>query len=130
MSDFQGVWFLLSWLHSWPYPLSASQKLDINITPRLPSDYINYLENPLEIINNAEKAAEEDIWALIQFTESLRRQYGKEPRSMAVLLKKLYVRRMADDLGITRIYVSVMGTSFWLFFPQLAREEQSRLERA
>ncbi|KAK9108646.1 hypothetical protein Syun_024657 [Stephania yunnanensis] len=81
-------------------------QLDINITPRLPSDYINYLENPLEIINNAEKAAEEDIWALIQFTESLRRQYGKEPRSMEVLLKKLYVRRMAADLGITRIYTS------------------------
>ncbi|KAK9163153.1 hypothetical protein Syun_004055 [Stephania yunnanensis] len=42
---------------------------------------------------------------------------------MEVLLKKLYVRRMATDLGITRIYVSVMGTSFWLFFPQLVRNK-------
>jgi len=40
----------------------------------------------------------------MQFTENLRRQYGKEPRSMEILLKKLYLRRMAADLGITRIY--------------------------
>lgn len=81
-------------------------QLDINITPHLSSEYINYLENPIELINNAEKAAEQDIWSLMQFTEQLRRQYGKEPRSMEVLLKKLYVRRMAADLGIKRIYTS------------------------
>ncbi|KAK9272159.1 hypothetical protein L1049_002530 [Liquidambar formosana] len=81
-------------------------KLDININPHLPSEYINYLENPMEIINEAEKAAEKDIWSLMQFTENLRRQYGKEPYSMEVLLKKLYVRRMAADLGITRIYAT------------------------
>lgn len=60
----------------------------------------------MEIINEAEKSAEEDIWSLMQFTENLRRQYGKEPYSMEVLLKKLYVKRMAADLGITRIYAS------------------------
>lgn len=60
----------------------------------------------MEIISEAEKAAEEDIWSLMQFTENLRRQYGKEPYSMEILLKKLYVRRMAADLGITRIYAS------------------------
>lgn len=58
------------------------------------------------IISEAEKAAGEDIWSLMQFTENLRRQYGKEPYSMEILLKKLYVRRMAADLGITRIYAS------------------------
>ncbi|XP_015570918.1 ATP-dependent DNA helicase At3g02060, chloroplastic [Ricinus communis] len=83
-----------------------SVQIDLNVNPHLPSDYINYLENPMEIISQAEKAAEKDIWSLMQFTESLRRQYGKEPYSMEILLKKLYVRRMAADLGIRRIYAS------------------------
>ncbi|OMO85598.1 hypothetical protein CCACVL1_10087 [Corchorus capsularis] len=83
-----------------------SVQIDININPRLPSEYINHLENPMEIINEAEKAAENDIWSLMQFTENLRRQYGKEPYSMEILLKKFYVRRMAADLGISRIYAS------------------------
>lgn len=60
----------------------------------------------MEMVNEAEKAAEQDIWCLMQFTESLRRQYGKEPYSMEILLKKLYVRRMAADIGITKIYAS------------------------
>ncbi|XP_009593050.1 ATP-dependent DNA helicase At3g02060, chloroplastic [Nicotiana tomentosiformis] len=83
-----------------------AMKLDININPHLPSEYINHLENPMQIINGAEKAAEKDIFSLMQFTENLRRQYGKEPYSMEILLKKLYVRRMAADLGITSIYAS------------------------
>lgn len=78
-------------------------QVDININPHLSSDYINYLEKPLEIIKEAETAAERDIWSLMQFTENLRRQHGKEPHSMEILLKKLYVRRMAADLGITKI---------------------------
>ncbi|XP_020086815.1 ATP-dependent DNA helicase At3g02060, chloroplastic-like isoform X1 [Ananas comosus] len=81
-------------------------QLDIDITPHLSSEYINYLENPLKIINEAEKAAEKDMWSLMQFTDNLRRQYGKEPRSMEVLLKKLYTRRMAADLGISNMYAS------------------------
>ena len=60
----------------------------------------------MEIINEAKKAAEKEIWSLMQFTENLRHQYGKEPYSMELLLKKLYVRRMAADLGIKRIYAS------------------------
>ncbi|XXG49700.1 hypothetical protein AAC387_Pa02g3802 [Persea americana] len=83
-----------------------SVKLDIDITPHLSSEYINYLENPIELINEAEKAAGENIWSLMQFAEHLRRQYGKEPRSMEILLKKLYVKRMAADLGISKIYAS------------------------
>lgn len=78
----------------------------MNVNTHLPSEYINYLENPMEIINEAEEAAEKGIWSLMQFTENLRRQYGKEPHSMEILLKKLYVRRMAADLGIFRIYAS------------------------
>lgn len=87
------------------FPFFVCQ-LDLNINLHLPSEYINYLENPMEIINEAEKAAEKDIWSLMQFTQNLRRQHGKEPYSMETLLKKLYVRRMAADLGITRIYAS------------------------
>ncbi|CDP16756.1 unnamed protein product [Coffea canephora] len=83
-----------------------SVQLDLNINPYLPSEYINYLDNPMEVISEAEKAARQDIWSLMQFTESLRWQYGKEPYSMEILLKKLYVKRMAADLGITRIYSS------------------------
>ncbi|XP_021719369.1 ATP-dependent DNA helicase At3g02060, chloroplastic-like isoform X2 [Chenopodium quinoa] len=80
-------------------------QLDINVNPHLSSEYINYLENPMELINDAEKAAEKDILSLVKFTEDLRRQYGKEPNSMEILLKKLYVKRMAADLGINRICV-------------------------
>ena len=70
----------------------------------------------MEIINEAEKAAEKDMWSLMQFTENLRRQYGKEPYSMEIILKKLYVRRMAADLGVNRINASgkmvVMKTKY------------------
>ncbi|KAL6654749.1 hypothetical protein ACP70R_008214 [Stipagrostis hirtigluma subsp. patula] len=88
-----------------PVPYKDVQ-LDINISPHLSSEYISYLENPVELLNEAAKAAEKDLWTLIQFTEDLRRRYGKEPRDMEMLLKKLYVRRMAADLGISRIYPS------------------------
>lgn len=59
-------------------------QLDIDVTPHLPSDYINFLENPVELMNDAERAAEKNIWSLIEFTETLRRQHGKEPYSMEV----------------------------------------------
>ncbi|KAK1649051.1 hypothetical protein QYE76_066856 [Lolium multiflorum] len=88
-----------------PVPYKDVQ-LDINISPHLSSEYISYLENPVELLNEAAKAAEKDILTLMQFTEDLRRRYGKEPRDMELLLKKLYVRRMAADLGISRIYPS------------------------
>uniref|UniRef100_A0ACD5X107 Uncharacterized protein n=1 Tax=Avena sativa TaxID=4498 RepID=A0ACD5X107_AVESA len=88
-----------------PVPYKDVQ-LDINISPHLSSEYISYLENPVELLNEAAKAAEKDILTLMQFTEDLRRRYGKEPRDMELLLKKLYVRRMAADLGISQIYPS------------------------
>nr|ABD33156.2 HMG-I and HMG-Y, DNA-binding, putative [Medicago truncatula] len=83
-----------------------SVQVDLNINPHLSSEYINHLENPMEIINEAERVAGEDIWSLMQFTENFRRQYGKEPRPMELILKKLYLRRMAADIGVTRIYSS------------------------
>ena len=81
-------------------------QLELDINPRLSSEYINYLDNPIEVVKDAEKAAENDTWSLVQFTVDLRRQYGKEPYAMEVLLKKLYVKRMAADIGITTIYVT------------------------
>ncbi|XP_042373158.1 ATP-dependent DNA helicase At3g02060, chloroplastic-like isoform X4 [Zingiber officinale] len=51
-----------------PVPYSSVQ-LDINLTPHLSSDYINYLDNPVELIKEAERAAANDIWRLMQFTE-------------------------------------------------------------
>ncbi|CAJ2672224.1 unnamed protein product [Trifolium pratense] len=81
-----------------------SVQVDLNINPHLPSEYINHFENPMEIINEAERNAEKDIWSLMQFTEDFRRQYGKEPHPMEIILKNLYLRRMAADIGVTRIY--------------------------
>lgn len=66
------------------HKLCVFGQLDINISSRLSSEYISYLENPVELLNEAAKAAEKDLWTLIQFTEDLRRQYGKEPRDMEV----------------------------------------------
>jgi hypothetical protein len=40
-------------------------------------------------MNDAERAAEKSIWSLIQFTENLRRQHGKEPYSMEVIFFRL-----------------------------------------
>lgn len=79
-------------------------QLEINITTHLSSEFINNLENPMALISGAEKAAARDMWSLMQFTEVLRQQYGKEPHSFELILKKLYIRRMAADLGISRIY--------------------------
>uniref|UniRef100_A0A0E0R9A9 Helicase ATP-binding domain-containing protein n=2 Tax=Oryza TaxID=4527 RepID=A0A0E0R9A9_ORYRU len=111
-----------------PVPYKDVQ-LDINISSRLSSEYISYLENPVELLNEAAKAAEKDLWTLIQFTEDLRRQYGKEPRDMELLLKKLYVRRMAADLGISRIYSSgkmiIMKTNMNKKVFRLMREAMS-----
>ncbi|GER46190.1 DEAD/DEAH box helicase [Striga asiatica] len=91
-------------IHDHTIPIHV--QFDLDLKPHLPSQYINHLENPLEIINEAENAAQRDIWNLVLFTEDLHRHYGKEPYSMEILLKKLYIRRMAADLGITEIYIS------------------------
>uniref|UniRef100_A0A0D9XSP3 Uncharacterized protein n=1 Tax=Leersia perrieri TaxID=77586 RepID=A0A0D9XSP3_9ORYZ len=111
-----------------PVPYKDVQ-MDVNISSRLSSEYISYLENPVELLNEAAKAAEKDLWTLMQFTEDLRRQYGKEPRDMELLLKKLYVRRMAADLGISRIYSSgktiIMKTNMNKKVFRLMREAMS-----
>lgn len=38
----------------------------------------------MALISGAEKAAARDMWSLMQFTEVLRQQYGKEPHSFEV----------------------------------------------
>uniref|UniRef100_A0A804PZG0 Protease Do-like 9 n=1 Tax=Zea mays TaxID=4577 RepID=A0A804PZG0_MAIZE len=47
-----------------PVPYKDVQ-LDINISPRLSSEYISYLENPVELLNEAAKAAEKDLWKIL-----------------------------------------------------------------
>ncbi|KAA3456126.1 ATP-dependent DNA helicase chloroplastic isoform X1 [Gossypium australe] len=75
-----------------------SVEIDININPHLPSEYINYLENPMEIINDAEKAAEKDIWSLMQFTENLRRKMVGMETSMSKRVFKLMTDSMISDV--------------------------------
>ncbi|KAJ9539421.1 hypothetical protein OSB04_032154 [Centaurea solstitialis] len=43
------------------------------------------------------------LWPYQQLTMHPRRRYGKDPYAMEVLLKKLYLMRMAADIGITTI---------------------------
>jgi len=81
-------------------------ELDVDVTSRLPYKYIDELGDPERIIEEAEAAAQKDLWTLMQFTEKLRFQYGKEPPSMELLLKKIYVKRIAADLGISQILKS------------------------
>ncbi|PWZ29708.1 ATP-dependent DNA helicase [Zea mays] len=47
-----------------PVPYKDVQ-LDINISQRLSSEYISYLENPVELLNEAAKAAEKDLWKIL-----------------------------------------------------------------
>lgn len=78
-------------------------ELDVDVTTRLPYKYMDELGDPARIIEEAEAAARKDLRSLVQFTEKLRFQYGKEPPSMELLLKKIYVKRIAADLGISQI---------------------------
>ncbi|GLJ46200.1 hypothetical protein SUGI_0973400 [Cryptomeria japonica] len=89
-----------------PVPYEVVQ-LGFDIKSRLPFEYIDELDDPTRVIEEAEGAAQKDLWSLMNFTEQLRRQYGKEPPSMELILKKIYVKRMAADLGITEIVKSV-----------------------
>jgi hypothetical protein len=41
------------------------EQLDINISPRLSSEYVSYLENPVELLNEVAKAAEKDLWKIM-----------------------------------------------------------------
>ncbi|KAL8153464.1 hypothetical protein V2J09_011224 [Rumex salicifolius] len=51
---------------------SNQVQLDLNINPHFSPDYVNYLDNPMETIKNAEEAAEKDMLSLMEFTEHLR----------------------------------------------------------
>lgn len=97
-------------------------QLDIDITPHLSSEYINYLENPIELINEAEKAAGENIWSLMQFAEHLRRQYGKEPRSMEVCVRHTQFR-LLHMLPVTCDLIA-----FVIVFPCLDTFEEALCE--
>ncbi|KAL2643719.1 hypothetical protein R1flu_011306 [Riccia fluitans] len=80
-----------------------SVQLELGLDTHIPSDYIKQSEEREEVWKAAELAAKESLRSLMLFTNRLRDNYGKEPVEMEMLLKMLYVRRMAADLGIHRI---------------------------
>eukprot|EP00850_Spirogloea_muscicola_P012394 SM000080S22909 [mRNA] locus=s80:26269:33483:+ [translate_table: standard] len=89
-------------------------KLDIEVDSHIPSEYIPDLAMREKVVQDAEKAAGEGMRALMLFTDRLRDNFGREPLSVEMLLKTLYVRRIAADLGIGHISVKgktiIMGT--------------------
>ncbi|XP_024539275.1 ATP-dependent DNA helicase At3g02060, chloroplastic [Selaginella moellendorffii] len=55
------------------------------------------------VTDSAEEAAKKGIKDLVRFTENLRSERGKEPPPLEALLKTIYAKRMAADLGIHHI---------------------------
>ncbi|KAL3696739.1 hypothetical protein R1sor_010815 [Riccia sorocarpa] len=80
-----------------------SVQLELGLDIHIPSEYIRGSEEREQVWRAAERAAKESLRSLMIFTNRLRDTYGKEPVEMEMLLKTLYVRRMAADLGIHRI---------------------------
>ncbi|KAG6554268.1 hypothetical protein Mapa_004184 [Marchantia paleacea] len=79
--------------------------LELGLDVHIPSEYIKRSEEREEVWKAAERAAKESLRSLMLFTNRLRDNFGKEPAAMEMLLKMLYVRRMAADLGIHRIRI-------------------------
>jgi len=78
-------------------------QLDLAVTTHIPGDYVTSAALRDKVMQDAEKAANESMNALMLFTNRLRQEYGPEPPIMELLLKTLYVKRLAADLGIHRI---------------------------
>ncbi|BBN01417.1 transcription-repair coupling factor (superfamily II helicase) [Marchantia polymorpha subsp. ruderalis] len=80
-------------------------QLELGLDVHIPSEYIKRSEEREDVLKAAERAAKESLRSLMVFTNRLRDNFGKEPAAMEMLLKMLYVRRMAADLGIHRIRI-------------------------
>ncbi|KAJ0024827.1 hypothetical protein Pint_07264 [Pistacia integerrima] len=70
--------------------------IDINVNPRLPSEYINYLENPMEIISETENAAENADLGIIRIYAS-GKMVGTET-NMNKRVFKLMTDSMTSDI--------------------------------
>lgn len=80
-------------------------KLDLELHHRIPSDYIQNPQKYESVISELEVAASSGIRELMYLTNNLRCDFGRETPSFEVLLKAVYIRRLAADLGIYRIWV-------------------------
>lgn len=78
-------------------------QLELAVTTHIPGDYVTSAALRDKVMQDAEKAANESMNALMVFTNRLRNEYGPEPPTVELLLKTLYVKRLAADLGIHRI---------------------------
>lgn len=78
-------------------------QLDLAVSTHIPGDYVTSAALRDKVLRDAEKAANNGMNALMQFTNRLRNEYGPEPPTVEMLLKTLYVKRLAADLGIHRI---------------------------
>jgi len=54
---------------------------------------------------NAEGAARQGMQPLLQFCNRMRKEFGDEPPEMEMTLKVLFLKRIATDLGIERIFL-------------------------
>ncbi|KAG0586932.1 hypothetical protein KC19_2G128500 [Ceratodon purpureus] len=78
-------------------------QLDLAVSTHIPGDYVTSATLRDKVLQDAEKAANDSMNALMNFTNRLRNEYGPEPPTVEMLLKTLYVKRLAADLGIHRI---------------------------
>ncbi|GBG92605.1 hypothetical protein CBR_g56393 [Chara braunii] len=78
-------------------------QLDIDFRPEIPEEYVPSEKERERIVKEGERVAATGMKSLIMFTETLRTTFGREPTSVEIWLKTLYVKRAAADLGISRI---------------------------
>jgi transcription-repair coupling factor len=86
-----------------PEVIFKEVQLDMVVRIHIPGDYVTSAALRDKVMQDAEKAAMESLTALMLFTNKLRNEYGPEPPTVELLLKTLYVKRLAADLGIHRI---------------------------
>lgn len=80
-------------------------QLDLEVDCHIPREYVPGIAQRDELLIEAEIAASQGMTQLLGFTDKLRDTYGEEPPSVEAFLKTLYVRRIATDLGVHRIYL-------------------------
>lgn len=75
---------------------------------------------------DAESAARQGMQALLQFCNRMRKEFGDEPPEMEMTLKVLFLKRIATDLGIERIFVRE-GTSTVIMATAMKQQAFQRL---
>ena len=86
-----------------PQVTFAEVQLDLAVPTHIPGEYVTSSALRDKVMHDAETAASESMSALMLFTNRMRNEYGSEPPTVEMLLKTMYVKRLAADLGIHRI---------------------------